>query len=82
MKTYYEIESVNKQIPHCNLLFALGEELSIRCRRVIDWHRKTNEIVVLEFDSTGDDNRDLALITNALRVSKNIEARTCAITHI
>lgn len=82
MKSYYEIKASNKQIPYCNLLFALGEELAIRCRRVIDWHRKTNEVVVLEFDSTGDDNRDLAIITNGLRVSKNIEARTCTVSRI
>ena len=79
---YFELVSVNTLVPYCNALYALAEELTMKNRRCIDYHRKAIDRVTIEFESTGDEYRDLALLTNMLRLSKNIEAHTCAVTNI
>ena len=80
----FELVSVNTLVPHCNVLYALAEELTMKNRRCIKWHRNCNDIsrITIEFESTGEKYHDLALLTNALRLSKNIEAHTCAVTDL
>ena len=78
----FELTSINEQIPFCNMIYALAEELTMKNRRCIDWHRRGIDCVTIEFESTGDEYRDLALLTNMLRLSKNAEAHTCAVTNL
>lgn len=82
MTRYFNISSTNTQIPYCNMLFALAEELSMKFDKVLDWHRRGNDIIVVEFEGSADEDRDIRLFDNIVRASKNIEARTCKVSYM
>ena len=82
MTRYFSISTINEQIPYCNMLFALAEELSMKFDRVVNWHRRNNELVVVEFEGSADKDRDIRLFDNIVRASKNIEARTCKVSYM
>lgn len=73
-----EISNPDEQL----LLYAVGEELLLKNNRVVWYSRISNTIIRIEFKSSDDKWKDLAVLTNCLRTSKNVAAHICAITMV
>ena len=83
MSIFFELETATIATPEeTMLLYGLAEELLLKDKFVQRYSRISTDIVRIEVVGINDATRALAHVYNALRQSKNIIARTCAVTII
>ena len=83
MSIFFELETATKATrEETMLLYALAEELLLKDKFVKNYSRISTDIVRIEVVGINDATRALSHMYNALRLSKNIIAHTCAVTII
>ena len=83
MSIFFELETATKATrEETLLLYALGEELLLKDKFVDSFSRISADVIRIQICGIPDATRALAHLYNLLRQSKNIIARTCAVTII
>lgn len=76
---YFELKINSHSAEETILLYALGEELTLKYSFINRFIRVDHNTVRIEMDDKGEYFKNFAFITNALRLSKNYMAHVCQI---
>ena len=80
---FFELETPEKATRETTmLLYALGEELLLKDKFVVNFSRISADTIRIETEGFDDATRAIAHIYNVLRISKNYMAHICAVTII